>query len=120
MAEAFDRLRVSEERFRLLVQGVTDYAIFMLDPDGSVTNWNLGAERIYGYSAAEIVGSHFSRFHNEKDRQRRLPEIALDTARRTGRYEGEGWRVRKDRTTLWVSVDNRRDPRRRRKVGRFR
>jgi PAS domain S-box-containing protein len=104
MAEAFDRLRVSEERFRLLVQGVTDYAIFMLDPDGSVTNWNLGAERIYGYSAAEILGSHFSRFHNDKDRQRRLPEIALDTARRTGRYEGEGWRVRKDRTTLWVSV----------------
>ncbi len=104
MAEAFDRLRVSEERFRLLVQGVTDYAIFMLDPDGSVTNWNLGAERIYGYSAAEIVGSHFSRFHDEKDRQRRLPEIALDTARRTGRYEGEGWRVRKDGTTLWVSA----------------
>ncbi len=104
MAEAFDRLRVSEERFRLLVQGVTDYAIFMLDTDGSVTNWNLGAERIYGYSAVEIVGSHFSRFHNEKDRQRRLPEIALDTARRTGRYEGEGWRVRKDGTTLWVSA----------------
>jgi PAS domain S-box-containing protein len=104
MAEAFDRLRVSEERFRLLVQGVTDYAIFMLDPDGSVTNWNLGAERIYGYSAAEIVGSRFSRFHNEKDRQRRLPEIALDTAKRTGRYEGEGWRVRKDGSTLWVSA----------------
>jgi PAS domain S-box-containing protein len=104
MAEAFDRLRVSEERFRLLVQGVTDYAIFMLDTDGSVTNWNLGAERIYGYSAVEIVGSHFSRFHNEKDRQRRLPEIALDTARRTGRYEGEGWRLRKDGTTLWVSA----------------
>jgi PAS domain S-box-containing protein len=104
MAEAFTRLQVSEERFRLLVQGVTDYAIFMLDPDGSVTNWNLGAERIYGYSAAEIVGSHFSRLHNEKDRQRGLPEIALDTARRTGRWEGEGWRVRKDRTTLWVSA----------------
>ncbi len=104
MAEAFARLRVSEERFGLLVQGVTDYAIFMLDPDGSVTNWNLGAERIYGYSAAEIVGSHFSRFHTEKDRQNRLPEAALDTARRTGRYEGEGRRVRKDGTTLWVSA----------------
>ncbi|HEV2100040.1 MAG TPA: PAS domain S-box protein [Stellaceae bacterium] len=104
MAEAFARLRVSEERFRLLVQGVIDYAIFMLDPDGSVTNWNLGAERIYGYSAAEIVGSHFSRFHTERDRQNRLPEAALDTARRTGRYEGEGRRVRKDGTTLWVSA----------------
>ena len=104
MAEAFARLRVSEERFRLLVQGVTDYAIFMLDPEGSVTNWNLGAERIYGYSAAEIVGSHFSRFHSEKDRKSRLPETALDTTRRTGRYEGEGWRVRKDGTILWVGA----------------
>ena len=87
-----------------MVQGVTDYAIFMLDPDGSVTNWNLGAERIYGYPAAEIVGSHFSRFHTEKDRQGRLPQTALDTARRTGRYEGEGWRLRKDGTALWVSA----------------
>jgi PAS domain S-box-containing protein len=104
MAEAFDRLRVSEQRFRLLVQGVTDYAIFMLDLDGSVTNWNLGAERIYGYTASEIVGCHFSRFHAERDRERRLPEAALDTARRAGRYEGEGWRVRKDGTTLWVNA----------------
>jgi PAS domain S-box-containing protein len=104
MTEAFARLRGSEERFRLLVQGVTDYAIFMLDPDGSVTNWNLGAERIYGYPAAEIVGSHFSRFHTEEDRQSRIPEAALETARRIGRFEGEGWRVRKDGTTLWVSA----------------
>ena len=104
MAEAYARLRVSEERFRLLVQGVTDYAIFMLHPDGSVANWNPGAERIYGYSAGEVIGSHFSRFHTEGDRGGGLPETALETARTTGRFEGDGWRIRKDGTALWVSA----------------
>src|SRR5437763_5004075 len=95
---------VSEERFRLLVQGVADYAIFMLDPNGFVTNWNAGAARIKGYTAEEIVGHHFSRFYPEQDQQRRLPQTALETARRTGKYEAEGWRVRKDGTKFWANV----------------
>ena len=104
MAEAFARLRVSEERFRLLVQGVADYAICMLDPDGVVTNWNLGAERIHGYAAGEIVGQHFSQFYTEEDRRNRHPNTTLDTARRAGRFETEGWRVRKDGTEFWAGV----------------
>jgi len=102
--QAFTELRASEERFRLLVQGVADYAIFMLDPNGFVTNWNAGAARIKGYAAEEIVGHHFSRFYPEEDQQRRLPQTALETARRTGKYEAEGWRVRKDGTRFWANV----------------
>jgi PAS domain S-box-containing protein len=93
-----------ERRFRLLVQGVTDYAIFMLDPEGRVTNWNTGAARIKGYTEAEIVGEHFSRFYTQEDREVRLPWNALEKARREGRYEAEGWRVRKDGTRFWASV----------------
>ncbi|WP_456686039.1 PAS domain S-box protein [Bradyrhizobium sp. P5_C11_2] len=101
---AREALRQSEERFRLLVQGVTDYAIFMLSPGGFVTNWNAGAARIKGYTEAEIVGQHFSRFYTEEDREAGVPVRALETARREGRFEAEGWRVRKDGTRFWASV----------------
>jgi PAS domain S-box-containing protein len=101
---AEEELRRSEERFRLLVQGVTDYAIYMLDPDGRVTNWNVGAERIKGYLADEIVGEHFSRFYTDEDRAAGLPQIALEAAAREGRFEREGWRVRKDGTLFWANV----------------
>jgi len=94
----------SEQRFRILVQGVTDYAIFMLDPEGRVTNWNAGAARIKGYSAEEIVGEHFSRFYTPEDLDVGVPKKALETARETGRYEAEGWRVRKDGTRFWAAV----------------
>jgi PAS domain S-box-containing protein len=94
----------SERRFRLLVQGVTDYAIYMLDPDGHITNWNAGAARIKGYSEQEIVGEHFSRFYAPEDIDVRLPWNALEKARREGRYEAEGWRVRKDGTRFWAGV----------------
>ncbi|MBC9033881.1 PAS domain S-box protein [Sphingomonas sp. JC676] len=97
-------LRASEERFRLLVQSVTDYAIYMLDPDGRVSSWNAGAERFKGYAADEIMGEHFSRFYTEEDRQAEIPRIALETARREGRFEAEGWRVRKDGARFWASV----------------
>jgi PAS domain S-box-containing protein len=99
-----DALRESEQRFRLLVQGVTDYAIFMLSPEGEITNWNVGAQRIKGYTQDEIVGSHFSRFYTDEDRASALPARALQTAATTGRYEQEGWRVRKDGTRFWAHV----------------
>jgi len=102
--EAEDRLRESEQRFRLLVQGVTDYAIYMLSPEGTVTNWNSGAERIKGYTQDEIVGSHFSRFYTTEDRDAGVPKRALSTAAETGRFEAEGWRVRKDGTRFWAHV----------------
>jgi len=94
----------SERRFRLLVQGVTDYAIYMLSPEGIVTNWNAGAQRIKGYAAHEIVGQHFSRFYTEEDLEREIPRIALERARSEGRFEAEGWRLRKDGTRFWASV----------------
>ena len=94
----------SERRFRLLVQSVTDYAIFMLDPDGHVANWNAGAARIKGYEAYEIVGQHFSRFYTPEDFDAGAPARALETARRDGRYEAEGWRLRKDGARFWAHV----------------
>ena len=94
----------AERRFRILVQGVTDYAIFMLDPQGKVANWNAGAERIKGYTPDEIVGEHFSKFYTPEEFDAGTPKRALETARTTGRYEAEGWRVRKDGTRFWASV----------------
>ncbi|MBB5687102.1 PAS domain S-box-containing protein [Sphingobium boeckii] len=101
---AEEELRRSEERFRLLVQSVTDYAIYMLDPEGHVTSWNAGAERFKGYRADEIMGQHFSRFYSDLDRAAGIPGIALETARRDGRFEAEGWRIRKDGSRFWASV----------------
>ncbi len=94
----------SERRFRLLVDSVIDYAIFMLDPSGMITNWNKGAQRIKGYTADEVIGTHFSRFYTKEDRSRGLPAIALEEAKRAGKYEMEGWRVRKDGGRFWASV----------------
>ena len=97
-------LRASEERFRLLIQSVTDYAIYMLDHEGRVSSWNPGAERFKGYAAEEIIGEHFSRFYTDEDREAEIPRIALETARNQGRFEAEGWRVRKDGSRFWASV----------------
>jgi PAS domain S-box-containing protein len=94
----------SERNFRLLVEGVADYALYMLDPNGVVTSWNVGGHRIKGYSSREIVGQHFSRFYTEADRAGGKPRRALKIAREQGRYEEEGWRVRKDGTFFWASV----------------
>jgi PAS domain S-box-containing protein len=94
----------SERNFRLLVEGVADYALYMLDPDGVVTSWNSGGQRIKGYPADEIIGQHFSRFYTEVDRANGKPLRALRIAREQGRYEEEGWRVRKDGTFFWASV----------------
>jgi PAS domain S-box-containing protein len=94
----------SERRFRLLVQGVTDYAIYLLSPEGRITNWNTGAERIKGYTASEIIGEHFSRFYTPEDVDTGLPDKALAAAVRDGRYEAEGWRCRKDGSRFWAGV----------------
>ena len=94
----------SERSFRLLVEDVADYALYMLDPTGIVTSWNIGGQRIKGYSPEEIVGQHFSRFYTETDRANGKPARALHIAREQGRYEEEGWRVRKDGTFFWASV----------------
>ena len=102
--EAEAALRQSEQQFRLLVQGVADYAIYMLDPRGNVSSWNLGAQRIKGYAPDEIVGEHFSRFYTEEDRAAGLPAHGLATAEREGRWETEGWRLRKDGSRFWAHV----------------
>ena len=102
--QAQDRLRESERQFRLLVNGVTDYALFMLDPNGIVTSWNVGAERIKGYTAAEIIGQHFSRFYTVSERAAGVPTRALQTAVTQGRFEAESWRVRKDGSLFWANV----------------
>ena len=101
---AEEELRRSEERFRLLIQSVTDYAIYMLDREGHVTSWNPGAQRFKGYEAQEIIGGHFSQFYTEEDRAAGIPAAALRTAREQGKFEAEGWRVRKDGTRFWASV----------------
>ncbi|WP_158235436.1 PAS domain S-box protein [Caulobacter sp. FWC2] len=94
----------SERRFRYLVEGVVDYAIYMLDVNGVVTNWNRGAQRIKGYDAEEIVGRHFGAFYTPEDRSAGRPALALATAKAEGRFEGEGWRLRKDASRFWASV----------------
>ncbi|WP_024776395.1 hybrid sensor histidine kinase/response regulator [Pseudomonas corrugata] len=97
--------RINEEqRFRLLIDAVVDYAIYMTDPTGIITSWNSGARRFKGYEESEILGQHFSRFYTDQDRAAGLPQRALDTALREGRFEGEGWRVRKDGTLFWSHV----------------
>ncbi len=102
--KAEDELRASEERFRMLVSGVRDYAIYLLDPEGHVVTWNAGAARIKGYSAEEIVGKHFSQFYTAEDRAAGKAKKELEVASREGSYEEEGWRVRKDGSKLWASV----------------
>ncbi len=101
---AENALRQSEEQFRLLVQGVTDYAIYRLTPDGRVSSWNAGAQRIKGYRPDEIIGEHFSRFYTEEDRRAGGPQAALEAAARDGRFEKEGWRIRKDGSKFMASV----------------
>ncbi|MDB5492936.1 MAG: hypothetical protein JWP86_273 [Phenylobacterium sp.] len=101
---AEDALAESERQLRLLIAGVVDYALYMLDPNGVVTSWNAGAEHIKGYTADEVLGQHFSRFYMDADRAAGVPMRALQTAAETGRYESEGWRVRKDGSLLWASV----------------
>jgi len=97
-------LQASEERFRMLVEAVADYAIFMLDPDGRVASWNTGAQRINGYTEAEIVGRHFRAFYPLEQREARHPEHELELALRDGRYEEESWRIRKDGSRFWANV----------------
>jgi PAS domain S-box-containing protein len=104
VSERTQDLAASERRFRLMVESVVDYAIFMLDAGGRVASWNAGAERISGYAAEEIMGTHFSRFYPREDLERRKPESELELAAAEGRYEEEGWRVRKDGSTYWANV----------------
>jgi PAS domain S-box-containing protein len=110
--EHYDVSLTGEDRYRLLLDSVFDYAIYMLDADGVVTSWNAGAQRFKGYTAAEILGQHFSRFYTEEDRSQGRPQQALETAAREGRFENEAWRVRKDGTRFWahVIIDPIRDP----------
>jgi len=102
--QAEDRLRHSEEQFRLLLQGVGDCAIYMLNQDGFITSWNTGAQRIKGYTRDEILGKHLSTFYTLEDRAAGEPQRALGVAASTGRFEAEGWRVRKDGTSFWAHV----------------
>jgi PAS domain S-box-containing protein len=99
-----EELRESEARFRLLVDSVRDYAIFMLDVDGNVRSWNAGAQALKGYNAEEIIGRHFSAFYTPEDSQAGMPAAELRAARQHGRAEREGWRVRKDGTLFWANV----------------
>ena len=101
---SFAQLSESERRFRLLVESVTDYAIFMLDREGHVVKWNPGAQRIKGYTADEIIGQHISCFYTDEDRQNGVPNRVIATASATGKFEGEGWRIRKDGTRFWANV----------------
>lgn len=104
MKDRTAQLRSSEERFRLLVEGTRDYAIFLLDPEGRVASWNPGAERIKGYKAQEIIAQHFSRFYPQDAIDRGWPKHELEVARKEGRFEDEGWRVRKDGSQFWANV----------------
>jgi PAS domain S-box-containing protein len=97
-------LRQSEQQFSLLVQGVTDYALYMLDPNGVITTWNAGAQRIKGYEPAEVIGKHYSLFFLREDADNKVPQRALETVIREGRYEGQGWRLRKDGTGFLAHV----------------
>ena len=100
----WEALRLKEQQFRLMVEGVTDYAIYMLRPDGVIASWNAEARRIKGYRAEEIIGHHFSRFYTPEDVQRGKPAMELSVAATQGRYEEEGWRVRKEGSRFWANV----------------
>jgi len=102
--QAEEELRQSEERFRLLISSVKDYAIYMLAPNGRVTSWNAGAERIKGWRENEVVGKHYAQFFTVVDARKGQPRREIETALREGRYEGEGWRVRKDNSRFWANV----------------
>jgi PAS domain S-box-containing protein len=104
LRSARKQLQEAERNFERLVDSVTDYAIYMLDPGGRVVSWNAGARRIKGYEAEEIIGQHFSRFYTEEDRTANLPMASLETAARDGRVEREGWRVRKDGSRFWANA----------------
>jgi PAS domain S-box-containing protein len=104
LAASQTKLEETERRFKHLVEGVTDYAIYMLDPEGNIINWNPGAERIKGYTRDEILGRHFSTFYTEEDRRTELYKFALRTALEKGKYEAEGWRLRKDGSRFWAGV----------------
>ncbi len=99
-----EALRTSEERLRVMIDAVRDYAIFNLDAEGRIRTWNLGAKRLKGYDTSEIIGQHFSIFYTQEDRDRHHPDAELEHARREGRYEEEGWRVRKDGSQFWANV----------------
>jgi PAS domain S-box-containing protein len=103
-SDRYAAAQTEDGRYRLLIEAVTDYAIYMLDPNGIITSWNPGAQRFKGYTASEIIGQHFSRFYSEADRNDGLPARALETARREGKFESEGWRIRKDGTKFWAYV----------------
>ncbi|MDE3108857.1 MAG: sigma 54-interacting transcriptional regulator, partial [Acidobacteriota bacterium] len=107
-----DALRESEQRLRLHVESVRDYAIFMLDPAGKISSWNSGAERLKGYQKEEIIGRHFSQFYTQEDAESGRPDRALQAAENEGRFEDEGWRVRKDGSSFWagVTITALRDP----------
>jgi PAS domain S-box-containing protein len=100
--ERFEASKSSEGRFRMLIDAITDYAIYMLDPDGTITSWNAGAKRFKGYDESEIIGENFSLFYTPEDRKAGLPQRALETAKREGRFENEGWRLRKDGSQFWA------------------
>jgi PAS domain S-box-containing protein len=102
--QATDRTQEADSRYRLLVDAITDYAIYMLDRGGCISSWNPGAQRLKGYRAEEVLGEHFSRFYTEEDRARGLPAEALRLAAVEGRFEREGWRVRKDGARFWAHV----------------
>src|SRR5947207_594626 len=104
LATALARLKESETRLQMLIVGIKDYAIFLLDPDGRVASWNWGAERIYGYRADEIIGQDFERFYLREDRDQRLPDAALRFGAAEGRYEGAGWQTRKDGRLYWATT----------------
>src|SRR5690349_23860462 len=99
-----DSLKESNDRLRLLVDGVTDYAIYMLDPAGRIMSWNTGAQNVKGYSKNEVIGQHFSLFFPAEDIKRGKPATILGIAAREGKYQEEGWRVRKDGSLFWASV----------------
>src|ERR1700733_15215566 len=102
--ERFREAPSVEDRYRILVEGITDYAIYMLDPAGLVTSWNRGAERFKGYNEGEIIGEHFSRFYTEEDKALDLPQTALHSAWEHGRCKQEGGQVRRDCTRFWAHV----------------